>query len=330
MPLLESISSSLYDLSQYIFNPGQRIYWPYLLGALVLITPVFLSQKCPKTLTNFFKFVFPKRIWLSSSAKQDYLILIINKLIRGALLAPILIAMVPIALSITEILEWLFGSITPVTESNLIIVASFTLLLFVIDDLSRFVLHWLLHHIPFLWEIHKVHHSAKVLTPFTVYRSHPIENYLFASRLAVAQGLAIGISYFLFGPTLSVAEFAGANIFVFVFNMLGSNLRHSHIWLSWGSPIERWFISPAQHQVHHSDNPIHFDKNLGSALAVWDRIAGSLILAKEVNRINFGIGRGFSDHDKLSSIYWLPIKSSWQTAYSGLSRVFNHNYQTKK
>ncbi|WP_205859106.1 sterol desaturase family protein [Pleionea sediminis] len=256
--------------------------------------------------------MFPRKIWLASSAKQDYILLIVNKLIRGVLLTPIILTMVPIALTLTDLLEWMLGPITPVSETQWIVMSSFTILLFLFDDLSRFVLHWLLHKVPFLWEIHKVHHSAKVLTPFTIYRSHPVENYLFACRLALAQGAAVGIGFYLFGTQLSVIELAGANIFVFIFNVMGSNLRHSHIWLSWGEKFEHWFISPAQHQIHHSDNPIHFDSNLGSALAIWDRMAGTLITAKNCPRIRFGVGKDFTEHDTLVGIYWSPLKASFR------------------
>jgi hypothetical protein len=68
------------------------------------------------------------------------------------------------------------------------------------------------------------------MTPMTIYRSHPFESYLYACRMALSQGIAVGIGYYLFGPTLSMYDLLGANIFVFTFNVMGSNLRHSHLW----------------------------------------------------------------------------------------------------
>lgn len=319
MNVIETFSISLQELGNYLFDPSQRIYLWYLLGAVLLAIPVFWLQYKVRSAAAFARFLFPQKIWLAPSAKQDYVILIINKLIRGLLLAPVIIAIPPIAIAVTEVLEFIFnGTIAPISESGTVVALSFTILLFVLDDLSRFLLHWALHKVPFLWEIHKVHHSAKVLTPFTIYRSHPIENYLFASRLALSQGLAIGIGFYLFSTQLTVIDVAGANIFVFAFNFLGSNLRHSHIKLSWGPTVERWLISPVQHQIHHSDNPRHFDRNLGSALAIWDRMAGTLVLANQVGRIRFGVGRNFKDHDQLHNIYWLPIKRSMQKLMASL------------
>nr|WP_216092588.1 sterol desaturase family protein [Candidatus Marithrix sp. Canyon 246] len=59
----------------------------------------------------------------------------------------------------------------------------FTLSLFIFSDLTRYLLHRLLHSIPILWEFHKVHHSAKVLNPFTFYRYW---FYVFTDRLKFA------------------------------------------------------------------------------------------------------------------------------------------------
>ena len=103
----------------------------------------------------------------------------------------------------------------------------------------------------------------------------------------------------------------GANVFVFIFNIMGANLRHSHVWWGWGQRIEQWFISPAQHQIHHSDNAIHFDRNLGSALAIWDRLFGTLVLSQHAGRITFGLGADACDHTSLSKLYLTPFKQSF-------------------
>ena len=65
----------------------------------------------------------------------------------------------------------------------------YTLVLFVAWDLSRFALHWALHRFETLWQFHQVHHSAEVLTPFTLYRSHPVESLLYGLRGVVVTGV---------------------------------------------------------------------------------------------------------------------------------------------
>jgi sterol desaturase/sphingolipid hydroxylase (fatty acid hydroxylase superfamily) len=49
-------------------------------------------------------------------------------------------------------------------------------------------------------------------------------------------------------------------------------------------------MSPAHHQIHHSRNPAHFNKNLGSCLAVWDWLFGTLYVpAAEPEKLAFGV-----------------------------------------
>jgi len=306
--MLESITltltQTLASLAGYVGDPNQRIYWLYLLSALIMGVGVLLLKKIS------LRQIMSPNIWWHKSARHDYAIFIINRLLKNFGIIPVLLVMAPIAISFSSWLEQQFGTAAFSALPSGFIIVSFTLLLFIIDDFTRFLLHYALHKIPLLWEFHKVHHSATVLTPMTIYRSHPIESLLYGARMVLSQGIAVGISYYLFGPTLSMLDILGANAFVFAFNIMGSNLRHSHIWLSWGTAFEKWFISPAQHQIHHSDKRIHIDCNFGSALAIWDRMCFSIIYANSVNHpneINFGLGKSHHAHNSLLAIYWHPF-----------------------
>lgn len=308
---VESIFDTFKALLLYIDDANKRLFWWYLLSAVLLAVPVYLKMRKTRKGLSFFAYLFDKRIWLADSAKQDYALWVINRFIRVFIYAPIILLMVPVAMGFSGWLESLFGSATFIIWPKWAIITVFTIALFLADDFSRFFLHWLLHKVPFLWHFHKVHHSAKVLTPFTVYRSHPVESYLYACRMALSQGMVVGGAYYLFGPNLAMFDIVGANVFVFAFNIMGSNLRHSHVWLSWGPALEKWFISPAQHQIHHSDQRAHFDTNMGSALAIWDRMFGTLIRADEVGRIRFGLGKGNTEHQNLWQLYVHPFRDAF-------------------
>ena len=151
----------------------------------------------------------------------------------------------------------------------------FSVTLFVCWDLSRYLLHRLMHAVPALWALHQVHHSAEVLTPMTFYRTHPIESLLYQLRGVLVAGALTGVFFWLFQTNAQPWQLLGVSTFGFVFNLLGGNLRHSHVWLSYG-PLERWLISPAQHQLHHADG---CQRNYGAWLAVWDRVGGTLTVA---------------------------------------------------
>jgi sterol desaturase/sphingolipid hydroxylase (fatty acid hydroxylase superfamily) len=312
---MEFLSSNFKELALYVVDPNQRLFWGYLVSALVLAIVVYFinlkkvvkSDSIKEKPSGLISFLFPSKVFLARSAVNDYALFIVNKLFKAALFPFIVLTMVPIALAISSAIEGVFGAMAPFELSSTNIMIIFTVMLFIFDDFTRFLLHYILHKVPFLWEFHKVHHSATVLTPFTVYRSHPVENYLYACRMALTQGFVVGLCYYLFGPTLKMIDIIGANIFVFAFNIMGSNLRHSHIWISWGDKVESVFLSPAQHQIHHSDNVKHFDKNFGTVISIWDRLFNCFIRASEVEKLTFGIGKEGSQHKTLLGIYLQPF-----------------------
>lgn len=315
MPIVDFLALNINELGQYLFDANKRIYFIYLLSAIALSIPVYLRHFSLRSLNGFVKFIVPWRIYSAQSARHDYLLLVINKLIKSAFFPLVVITMVPVAMSTSSALESIFGYIPPITLSKLTIISIFTFLLFVADDFTRFILHCVLHRNKFLWEFHKVHHSAQVLTPFTIYRSHPVESLLYAFRMTLTQGLVVGACYYFFGPSLKMIDILGANLFVFLFNVCGSNLRHSHIWLGWGDKIEGLFISPAQHQIHHSANPKHFNSNYGSAFACWDRLFSTLIKSSKVDEKTFIIGGNELSQSSLKQLYFSPFKKAALTIY---------------
>ncbi|MFT4965814.1 MAG: sterol desaturase/sphingolipid hydroxylase (fatty acid hydroxylase superfamily) [Colwellia sp.] len=311
--VLDFLSINITELSQYFFDANKRIYMVYLFSAFAFAIPVYWLKFSSFSLVPFLRFVFPKSIYTHKSARQDYVLLVINKLVKSALFPLVVITMAPIAIGVSSIIESAFGYMEPLAFSATAIIVTFTVLLFLFDDFTRFCLHYLLHKIPLFWEFHKVHHSALVLTPLTIYRSHPVESLLYAFRMTLTQGFVVGVCYYFFGPNLKMYDILGANAFVFLFNFCGSNLRHSHIWLSWGDKVENYFISPAQHQIHHSDNPKHFDTNFGSALALWDRLFSCHIKASQVNKVTYGIGANYQGYNSLIQIYFEPFKKAAQS-----------------
>ena len=289
---------------EHIVNSNKRLFWLYIVSSFIL---ALIALRATKGLNNKLAIIFNKNVWLHRSAKQDYWIWLINGGIKAFIIVPLLFSSAPLAIKLNQFLQGMFGDIPSDYFVAYNIPILFTLLLFLLDDFSRFLLHWLSHKVPLLWRFHQVHHSAEVLTPVTVYRIHPIESALYAVRLILTQAIAIGVGVYLFGRHLDVIDILGANAFVFAFNLLGANLRHSHIWLSWGNKVEYWFISPAQHQIHHSVEHTHYDKNFGSALAVWDRMFGTLLTANRTTKPRkFGLTN--NKLTNLKHLYLTPLK----------------------
>ena len=187
------------------------------------------------------------------------------------------------------------------------VVFLFTFFIFLLDDFSKYWVHRWMHKWPILWALHKVHHSAEVLTPITVYRTHPLEGIVFTLRGTFTQGVSISTFIFFFGNSVDLYTVLGANILLFLFNTAGSNLRHSHIGIRYWGWLEYILISPAQHQLHHSIDVKHHDKNFGAALAIWDYLFGSLHHSVEIDDLKLGVDNQERDFNKLSTLYFSPI-----------------------
>ena len=248
---------------------------------------------------------------------------LINTLIM-IILSPILISQLAIANIIFEVLH-LQSIIVPLEVDMKFIWTLpilFTLTYFIFDDFTKYVIHALMHKIPVLWEIHKTHHSARTLTPLTVFRTHPIEGIIFILRSSFTQGIIIAIFYFIYGNNVNLITIVGANIFSFWFHLVGSNLRHSHIRINYWPWLEKILISPAQHQIHHSTKKNHFDKNFGVTFAIWDFFFGSLYISKKGEQFNFGISdKVLSNENNILYLYVSP--------FVGIYKIITNHLSTK-
>ncbi|MFM2423565.1 MAG: hypothetical protein RL291_2095, partial [Pseudomonadota bacterium] len=146
------------------------------------------------------------------------------------------------------------------------------------------------HKIPFFWEFHRVHHEAEQLSPLTVYRIHPIETLKFSNILAVFIGPANGLLHWFFGLPVSAGLYFSEGIVITAFVYLFLQLHHTHIWIAFTGVLGRILISPAHHQIHHSADPKHYDRNMGSALAIFDWMFGTLYVpSKKREKLKFGV-----------------------------------------
>jgi sterol desaturase/sphingolipid hydroxylase (fatty acid hydroxylase superfamily) len=183
-----------------------------------------------------------------------------------------------------------FGRSTPSALPELATRSIITLMLFLAYELGYWFNHWLSHRVPVLWEFHKVHHSARVLTPLTNFRVHPVYTWIFANILAFSAAVANGIANYLFGETAYQYALADSNIILVFFIHAFVHLQHSHVWIAFTGVLGRIFVSPAHHQIHLSADPKHFNRNFGSCLALWDWMFGTLYVpGKGREKLTFGV-----------------------------------------
>lgn len=284
------MQAELYELiatpAGFFFDAGKRVYWLYLLSALVIASLVVTVQAGKFDLKNQLSSLFNPTYWFAKSSLYDVFLMLVNNALRLLLLVPLFGSHIALTIYVGSFLQDSLGD-APVIQINWFAIALlFTLTLFLVEDLSRFALHYCMHRYKFLWRFHKTHHSATVLTPFTIFRVHPVEHILYFMRGLIVFGAISGLFIWLFSGKLTAFQILGVDIFGFLFNLFAANLRHSHIWLSFGK-LERWFISPAQHQLHHSAHHNFF--NLGSILSIWDGFIGTRLYAEKKQKLQFGL-----------------------------------------
>lgn len=293
------------EFATTFLDPSKRVFWGYLLVAAAIGGCVLLKSGAG---ASALRSLVTPRIWWSESARADYKILTINKALF-LLLSPWLLSQLAVAGFVFEFLhQWSGARPRSPDWPAWCVPAGFTLALFLVDDFARFFVHRLLHRVPLLWAFHQVHHSARTLSPLTVLRTHPVEGIVFSLRSSVVNGVCVAAFIFFFDDQVDLVTVLGGNVIVFAFNIAGANLRHSHLHFRYWPVLERWLISPAQHQLHHSADPRHYDCNFGSALAVWDRLLGSWRPSEDKPPARFGTHRVRQPNEQsLATLYWQPF-----------------------
>lgn len=127
-------------------------------------------------------------------------------------------------------------------------------------DLAIYWQHVLFHRVPFLWRLHRVHHTDLEIDLTTGLRFHPLE-------ILLSMLIKLTLVVLLGPPALAVLVFEillnGASMFNH------SNLRlapHLDKWL------RRVLVTPDMHRVHHSVLIEETNSNYGFFIPWWDRL----------------------------------------------------------
>jgi sterol desaturase/sphingolipid hydroxylase (fatty acid hydroxylase superfamily) len=61
--------------------------------------------------------------------------------------------------------------------------------------------------------------------------------------------------------------------------------------------IDRVFVTPSNHRVHHGQNDYCIDRNYGGILILWDRMFGTFAEERDGERIAYGIRKPLSSYN---------------------------------
>lgn len=321
------LGERVWSIAMYPFTASQRIFWLYLLTSVVCAYFVYRAM-CSRTdhvterdaeaaKGSFLGYLFPRHVWSHPSAWLDLRYMVFHKIVSGALI--VFTSATGLASGI-----WLLaptGTMSEVAAAEMtmqsqdwIFVVVYMFATYLVLDFVSFYLHYLQHKSKFLWQFHKVHHSAEVMHPVSNYREHPVDNVVYSFFNGFVYGMIISASVRLFGSAPSMPTLLGVPLLMFFFNIVGYNLRHSHVWLRWPGVWSVIFPSPAHHHVHHSCHPDHLDKNFAFMFPIWDVIFGTYHMPDDNRDVKFGVteGDGGEELNSVLRLYWVPFRHAWK------------------
>ncbi|MBW0005767.1 MAG: sterol desaturase family protein [Hyphomicrobiales bacterium] len=298
-------------------DPTNRWFGLYVAVSLAIgcIVFAFEARQDPRLeQEGLLRYLFPKEIYTHRSALADYRFFLVNKLLFAVAFG----ALVAVSSSSVEVVSFALRALGPSPEfpvPRAVAIFVTTILWALAMDFGLWFAHWLLHKVPILWEFHKVHHSAEVLTPLTAGRVHPLDDALNIVCSAICGGVVLAFCRFFFGPHAQIFGVLQLNILVAIFYLFGFHLRHSHIWLPYKGIWGKLFVSPAHHQLHHSVAERHWDKNLGFVFAIWDCLFGTLYAVDRRETIQVGMnGTEEAEYHSVRAMYLLPFVKAWRRA----------------
>lgn len=129
--------------------------------------------------------------------------------------------------------------------------------------LLRYWLHRLVHAVPLLWRLHRVHHSDMRVTASTCFRVHPLE-----------AAVLLPISTLLFAlMTVDASALHMALVIQFLLVL--------HVHAAWGLrlPVRGLWLAvlptPQMHHVHHESAVHKANRNFSDAFPLWDILFGT-------------------------------------------------------
>jgi sterol desaturase/sphingolipid hydroxylase (fatty acid hydroxylase superfamily) len=167
-------------------------------------------------------------------------------------------------------------------------------------DFIIYLQHVLVHAVPVLWRLHRVHHADLDYDVTTGVRFHPIEIIL---SMLIKFATIVGLG----PPVVAVV------IFEVLLNALAM-FNHGNVRLPLGLDrvLRLFVVTPDMHRVHHSVEDNEANSNFGFNLSIWDRLFGTYIAQPRGGHKGMTIGiHGYRDPkqvDQLPGMLALPFK----------------------
>jgi len=145
-------------------------------------------------------------------------------------------------------------------------------------DFVIWLQHVMVHAVPALWRLHRVHHADPDYDVTTGARFHPIEIIL-SMLIKFATIVVLG------APPVAVVIFEV---------LLNATAMFNHGNIRLPATVDRWLrlvvVTPDMHRVHHSIEDDEANSNFGFNLTWWDRLFGTYRDQPRAGQIGMAIG----------------------------------------
>ena len=168
------------------------------------------------------------------------------------------------------------------------------LLLFVLADFIQWNVHRWLHHSPWLWEFHKVHHSVEEMGFAAHLRYHWMETIVYKS-----------VQYI----PLAMIGFGLDDFFILhLVTIVIGHLNHANVKITYG-PLKYVFNNPVMHLWHHAKELPEGSHgvNYGISLSLWDYLFGTAYIPNE----NANEPLGFEQVEIFPKTFWQQLTYPW-------------------
>ncbi len=145
-------------------------------------------------------------------------------------------------------------------------------------DLAIYLQHVLVHAVPALWRLHRMHHADLEFDVTTGARFHPIE-------ILLSMVLKLMVIAALGPPAVAVLLFEVLLNATAMFN-------HSNVRVPAGLDrvLRLIVVTPDMHRIHHSVVPKETNSNFGFSLPWWDRLFGTYRAEPAAGQVGMTIG----------------------------------------
>jgi alkylglycerol monooxygenase len=165
-------------------------------------------------------------------------------------------------------------------------------------DLCYYWHHRMGHEVNLLWAAHVVHHQSEDYNLSTALRQ-------------TSSGALLGWVFYVPMALLGypVEVFAAVALIDLLYQFWVHTQQIGK--LGW---LDRVFVTPSNHRVHHAVNDVYLDKNYGGILILWDRLFGTFIEERDAEPVIFGTRSPLRSWNPLWANFEV-YKSIWSDAW---------------